>query len=174
MLLTHGDTFDDFILKPYHGIALLENTGSYPYVEHQSPPCRARIGAMAADIDGDGDLDIAAPRGARRRRRRDELPRSSGWNRRRPANLSVARSSRTRRRTRRWTSATWTATASQTSPSAGSPSAREWARGWTSGGTRESEAAHYGGRGLSPANADAPARLITTQVRAGELLSHVS
>ena len=30
VLYTHGDTFDDFVLKPYHGIQWLENTGHAP------------------------------------------------------------------------------------------------------------------------------------------------
>ena len=34
VLLTHGDTFDDGLVKPYHGIQWLENTGGYPFVEH--------------------------------------------------------------------------------------------------------------------------------------------
>ena len=34
MLYTHGDTFDDFVVKPYHGVQWLENTGTYPYTAH--------------------------------------------------------------------------------------------------------------------------------------------
>ena len=30
VLLTHGDTFDDGVVKPYHGIQWLENKGNYP------------------------------------------------------------------------------------------------------------------------------------------------
>jgi hypothetical protein len=30
VLLTHGDTFDDAIIKPYHGIQWLENRGTFP------------------------------------------------------------------------------------------------------------------------------------------------
>ena len=60
VLLTHGDTFDDGIVKPYHGIQWLENTGSYPFVEHTIAQMPGVHRAQAADIDGDGDLDIVA------------------------------------------------------------------------------------------------------------------
>ena len=69
VLQTHGDTFDDFILKPYHGITLLENTGSYPYT---SRPDRRH--ARRASRHGRGFRRRWRPRhrrlgdGARRRR----------------------------------------------------------------------------------------------------------
>ena len=60
VLLTHGDTFDDGIVKPYHGIQWLENTGGYPFVEHTLAQMPGVHRAQAADLDGDGDLDIVA------------------------------------------------------------------------------------------------------------------
>jgi VCBS repeat protein/FG-GAP repeat protein len=60
VILTHGDTFDDGIVKPYHGIQWLENRGSYPFVEHTLAQMPGVHSARAADIDGDGDLDIVA------------------------------------------------------------------------------------------------------------------
>jgi hypothetical protein len=60
VLLTHGDTFDDGIVKPYHGIQWLENTGSYPFVEHSVAQLPGVHRAEAADVDNDGDLDIVA------------------------------------------------------------------------------------------------------------------
>jgi hypothetical protein len=60
VLLTHGDTFDDGIVKPYHGIQWLENRGGFPFVEHTIAQMPGVHRAQAADLDGDGDLDIAA------------------------------------------------------------------------------------------------------------------
>jgi FG-GAP-like repeat len=60
VLLAHGDTFDDGIVKPYHGIQWLENTGAYPFAERTIARMPGVHSAKAADLDGDGDLDIAA------------------------------------------------------------------------------------------------------------------
>ena len=60
VLLTHGDTFDDQIVKPYHGIMWLENRGGYPYVPHPLADLPGAFRAQAGDLDGDGDLDIVA------------------------------------------------------------------------------------------------------------------
>jgi hypothetical protein len=60
VLLTHGDTFDDTIVKPYHGIQWLENRGSYPFVEHTLADLPGASHAKAGDLDGDGDLDVVA------------------------------------------------------------------------------------------------------------------
>ena len=61
VLLTHGDTFDDGIVKPYHGIQWLENTGT---LSVRRAHARADAGRAprreAVDLDGDGDLDIVA------------------------------------------------------------------------------------------------------------------
>lgn len=60
VLLTHGDTFDDGIVKPYHGIQWLENTGTYPFTARTLATMPGVHSAKAADLDGDGDLDIVA------------------------------------------------------------------------------------------------------------------
>jgi hypothetical protein len=61
ILLANGDTFDPpYLLKPYHGIGWLENQGRFPFVYH---PIAAMYGverAVAADLRGDGHLDIVA------------------------------------------------------------------------------------------------------------------
>ena len=60
VLLTHGDMFDEFLLKPYHGIQWLENRGRYPFTEHTLAALNGVLRAQAVDLDGDGDLDIVA------------------------------------------------------------------------------------------------------------------
>jgi hypothetical protein len=60
VLATNGDSFDDYLLKPYHGIAWLENTGSYPFVAHPLATLPGVHRALATDLDGDGDLDVVA------------------------------------------------------------------------------------------------------------------
>ena len=60
ILMTHGDTFDDFVLKPYHGILWLENTGGGAYTPHTLAALPGAHSAKAVDLDGDKDLDIVA------------------------------------------------------------------------------------------------------------------
>jgi hypothetical protein len=60
VLMTHGDTFDDFVLKPYHGIQWLENTGNFELTPRTLAALPGAHRAAAADVDGDGDLDIVA------------------------------------------------------------------------------------------------------------------
>ena len=59
-MLTNGDTFDDKLLKPYHGIRWLENRGTFPFTEHTLAMMPAVLRAQAVDLDGDRDLDIVA------------------------------------------------------------------------------------------------------------------
>jgi len=59
-LVTNGDMLDDFRVKPYHGIRWLENRGSFPWVPHPIAGLPGVERARAADLDGDGDLDIVA------------------------------------------------------------------------------------------------------------------
>jgi len=60
-LLSHGDTLDDGIaIKPYHGVEWLENRGAEGFATHPIGPLYGAHRAEAADLDGDGDLDVVA------------------------------------------------------------------------------------------------------------------
>ncbi len=48
------------MMKPYHGIQWLENTGRLPFVAHTLADLPGVSRAEAADLDGDGNLDIMA------------------------------------------------------------------------------------------------------------------
>ncbi len=58
-LLTNGQTLDDATVKPWHGVSWLENKGGYPFERHEIAALPGAHRAVAADLDGDGDLDIA-------------------------------------------------------------------------------------------------------------------
>jgi hypothetical protein len=60
ILLSNGDTFDNSILKPYHGVQWLENLGNLKFEAHDVGTLYGVYRAAAADLDSDGDLDIAA------------------------------------------------------------------------------------------------------------------
>jgi hypothetical protein len=61
VLYTNGDTLDPpYLLKPYHGIQWLHNRDKFPFTHR---PITAQYGVMravAADVDGDGRLDIVS------------------------------------------------------------------------------------------------------------------
>jgi hypothetical protein len=59
-LLSNGDALDRRQFKPYQGIHWLENRGEYPFVAHRLDSVYGVGRAVAGDLDGDGDLDIAA------------------------------------------------------------------------------------------------------------------
>ncbi len=61
ILLTNGDNGDySIILKPYHGIRIIENDGFNNFKESMFFPMPGASQATAQDFDKDGDLDIAA------------------------------------------------------------------------------------------------------------------
>ncbi len=61
VLYTNGDSLDPpSLLKPYHSIQWLENRGSFPFVHHHIEAQYGVMRALAADIDGDGLLDIVS------------------------------------------------------------------------------------------------------------------
>lgn len=59
VLYTNGDTFDSFINKPTHGVRWLENRGDWPFHEHWLTGLPGAHRALPADLDQDGDLDLA-------------------------------------------------------------------------------------------------------------------
>ena len=60
VLYTNGDSMDSNYLKPFHGIQWLENRGTFPFVHHPLTTMPGAMRAVAADLDGDGLLDIVA------------------------------------------------------------------------------------------------------------------
>jgi hypothetical protein len=60
ILMTNGDSLDDFTIRPFHGIRLFENRGEFPFVQHDLAVMPGAHRAQTADMDGDGDNDIVA------------------------------------------------------------------------------------------------------------------
>ncbi len=59
VLFTNGDALDaPYLLKPYHGVQWLENRSTFPFVPHRLVDLYGAARAGAADLDGDGDLDL--------------------------------------------------------------------------------------------------------------------
>ena len=60
VLYTNGDAIDNLLIRPEHGVRWLENRGAFPFVQHELAAMPGVHRAVAADFDGDGDLDILA------------------------------------------------------------------------------------------------------------------
>jgi hypothetical protein len=63
VLYTNGDTLDSpHLLKPYHGVQWLENPGTetFPWKRHEVAAMYGAHRALAADISGQGRMDIVA------------------------------------------------------------------------------------------------------------------
>lgn len=55
----NGDSLDTPIAKPYHGVQWLENTGRFPFTRHVVAEMPGAHCVRVADIDQDGDQDLA-------------------------------------------------------------------------------------------------------------------
>ena len=60
VLVSNGDTLDDDLLKPYHGVTWLENLGELRFAARRIGALYGCQRATATDLDGDGDLDVVA------------------------------------------------------------------------------------------------------------------
>ncbi|MBO9613214.1 MAG: VCBS repeat-containing protein [Dyadobacter sp.] len=61
ILYTSGDNSDySRILKPYHGVYIFLNKGNFQFEKSWFYPVNGATKAVAADFDGDGDLDLAS------------------------------------------------------------------------------------------------------------------
>lgn len=61
LLMSNGDNWDfSNIRKPYHGVRIFLNDGTFKFRQGAFFPLPGASKAMAADFDGDGDQDIAA------------------------------------------------------------------------------------------------------------------
>ncbi len=58
--MVNGDTLDNSVVKPFHGVRWLENRGEFPFVAHELGALPGAHKVRAVDLDGDGDLDLAA------------------------------------------------------------------------------------------------------------------
>lgn len=60
ILHANGDTLDSGLAKPYHGVRWLRNRGDRSFEVREIGLMPGVCQASAADLDGDGDLDVAA------------------------------------------------------------------------------------------------------------------
>lgn len=57
----NGDVLQQpFVLRAYQGVAWLENEGGFPFTHHRLADLPGVHGLAAADVEGDGDIDIVA------------------------------------------------------------------------------------------------------------------
>jgi hypothetical protein len=59
VIYTNGDTLDSFYAKPYHAVHWLENRGTFPFEHHVLTKMPGAMRGLAADLNGNGKLDLA-------------------------------------------------------------------------------------------------------------------
>jgi hypothetical protein len=61
VLMANGDQVEfGPIVRPYHGVAWLENEGTYPFTYHRLTHMPGAHTLLPADLDGDGNMDIVS------------------------------------------------------------------------------------------------------------------
>jgi hypothetical protein len=58
IVYSNGDSFDSFVLKPFHGVKWFENVGEEKFVEHQVGYLPGVHRALPGDLDGDGEFEM--------------------------------------------------------------------------------------------------------------------
>ena len=60
LLVSHGDSLDVGVMKPYHGVSWLRNDGDFRFTRQSIGSLPGCERAIARDFDRDGDLDVIA------------------------------------------------------------------------------------------------------------------
>lgn len=60
IVFTNGDSLDSFQVRPFHAVNWLENRGAQGFDYRQITILPGAVRAITGDLDGDGDVDIAA------------------------------------------------------------------------------------------------------------------